>query len=82
MYQLSINVLTFENTFLVIDNTLRKNSFIEFLKAMVGLTSLKLDEIKQNAGQIDKLQVIFLRNVEYGEFQEVLEKFKHIGESA
>ena len=55
--------MTFENTFFMIDKTIKAGNFAEFLKVLSTICYEKLDEIK-GSHNIEKLQVIILRNVE------------------
>lgn len=48
-FSLSINALTFENTYYLIDSTISNNSFMEFLKAITAICSLKMEEIVKYA---------------------------------
>ncbi|CAD8170250.1 unnamed protein product [Paramecium octaurelia] len=74
---LSINSLTFENTFLLIDNCIKVGNFLEFSKGLTAICSLRIEEIKKYADvSYEKLAVKILRNVEFRELQESLKMFE------
>ncbi|CAD8188905.1 unnamed protein product [Paramecium pentaurelia] len=74
---LSINSLTFENTFLIIDNCIKVGNFLEFSKGLTAICSLRIEEIKKYADvSYEKLAVKILRNVEFRELQEQLKMFE------
>ncbi|CAD8093975.1 unnamed protein product [Paramecium primaurelia] len=74
---LSINSLTFENTFLLIDNCIKVGNFLEFSKGLTAICSLRIEEIKKYADvSYEKLAVKILRNVEFRELQEQLKMFE------
>lgn len=63
---LCINTLTFENTFLLIDNCIRVGNFLEFSKGITAICSLRIEEIKKYTDiSYEKLAVKILRNVEF-----------------
>lgn len=76
-FSLTINALTFENTYMLIDNTIQSCNFMEFLKGVTALCSLKMEEIVKYADvSFEKLQVVLLRNVELQELTDALKLFE------
>lgn len=64
-FTLSINALSFENTFLIIDNCITNCNFMEYLKAVTAICSIRIEDIIRYADvSFEKLQVVILRNLE------------------
>ncbi|KAM3136748.1 hypothetical protein pb186bvf_011193 [Paramecium bursaria] len=80
---LTINALTFENSFLIIDNCIASCNFLDFLKSVTAICSLKMEDIHKYADvSFEKIQVVFLRNVEKQDILRQLHQFEQVDATA